>query len=134
MKKIITLSAIAIFATAIYAEDNTQAQIDALKAQIEQLQKTQDKKIAKLEKKQKQTQKTLTKVKIHDAYDNIKFGVDFRNTVDVLDYKNNKTDETAKNDSLLSSRLYLTMKSSPMDGLTFSGKLAIYSLWGALKI
>ena len=131
MKKIITLSAIAIFATAIYAEDNTQAQIDALKAQIEQLQKTQDAKIAKLEKKQKQTQKTLTKVKVHDAYDNIKFGIDFRNAVDVLDYKDNKTGDTAKNDSLLSSRLYLTMKSSPMDGLTFSGKLAIYSLWGA---
>ena len=102
-------------------------EISDMKVQIDNLTK----KIEKLEKKQKRTQKTLNKVRTHDAYDNIKFGLDFRNAVDVLDYKNNKTGETAKNDSLLSSRLYLTMKSSPMDGLTFSGKLAIYSLWGA---
>jgi uncharacterized protein (UPF0335 family) len=121
MKKLIGLSVVAAMATSLYAsvDAETQAQIDAL-----------TKKIEKLEKKQKSTSKTLSKVKVHDAYDNIKFGVDFRNAIDVLDYKNNDTNERASNDSLLTSRLYLTMKSSPMDGLIFSGKLAIYSTWG----
>jgi len=87
--------------------------------------------VADLEKKLSKTDKTLKEVKIHDAFDNIKFGVDFRNAVDVLDYKDNETGETASNDSLLTSRLYLTMAAAPMEGLIFKGKLAIYSSWGS---
>ncbi len=122
MKKIIGLSIVAAMATSLYAavDAETQAQIDDL-----------NKKIEKLEKKQKRTNKTLSKVKAHDAYDNIKFGVDFRNAVDVLEYKNNETGQSVSNDSLFTSRLYLTMKSAPMDGLMFMGKLAIYSTWGS---
>jgi len=59
------------------------------------------------------------------------FGVDFRNAVDVLEYKNNETGQTASNSSLLTSRLYLDMAASPMKGLIFKGRLAIYSTWGA---
>ncbi len=122
MKKIIALSLVAFLSTALSAEAtvDTQTQIDEL-----------SKEIAKLKKDQKRTKKTLNKVKAHDAYDNIKFGIDFRNAVDVLDYKNNETGEEASNGSLLTSRLYLTMKSAPMEGLIFSGKLAIYSTWGS---
>ena len=101
-------------------------EISDLKEQI----KTLTDKVNKLEKKQKRTQKSLAKVRAHDAFDNIKFGLDFRNAVDVLDYKDNTTGQTAKNDSLLTSRLYLTMASSPMSNLTFKGKLAIYAVWG----
>ncbi|MGC9351492.1 MAG: DUF3373 family protein, partial [Sulfurovum sp.] len=43
--------------------------------------------IAKLEKKVKKNKKTIVEVKKHDAFDNIKFGVDFRNAVDSLSYK-----------------------------------------------
>ena len=88
-------------------------------------------KVNKLEKKQKRTQKTLAKVKAHDAYDNVKFGIDLRSSVDRLDYKNNDTGEKASNHSLLTSRLYLTMKSSPTKDLIFNGKLAVYSIWGS---
>ena len=88
-------------------------------------------KVNKLEKKQKRTSKALAKVKKHDAFDNIKFGLDFRNTVESLDYKDNLNDQNAHNSSLLTSRLYLTMASSPMDGLIFKGKLAVYSTWGS---
>ncbi len=87
--------------------------------------------VADLEKKLSKTDKTLKEVKIHDAFDNIKFGVDFRNAVDVLDYKDNNTGETASNNSLLTSRLYLTMAAAPMEGLIFKGKLAIYGSWGS---
>jgi hypothetical protein len=121
-KILLSMAVISGLSVSLFSDD-----ISEMKNQIDTLTK----KIDKLEKKQKRTQKTLSKVKSHDAYDNIKFGIDFRNAVDVLDYKNNETGETASNSSLLSSRLYLTMKSSPMSGLTFSGKLAIYSLWGS---
>jgi hypothetical protein len=39
--------------------------------------------------------------------------------------------QNGHNSSLLTSRLYLTMASSPMDGLIFKGKLAVYSTWGS---
>jgi hypothetical protein len=119
MKKMVALATATLLSSSLLANADMQAQIDAL-----------TKKVKKLEKSQKRTKKTLMTVKKHDAFDNIKFNIDFRNAVDVLNYKNNKTGETASNDSLLTSRLYLNMKASPMDGLTFSGKLAIYSMWG----
>ncbi|UFH60219.1 DUF3373 family protein [Sulfurovum mangrovi] len=87
--------------------------------------------IAKLEKKVKKNNKTIVEVKKHDAFDNIKFGVDFRNAVDSLSYKDNETGEKVDNNSLLTSRLYLTMAAAPTEGLIFKGKLAIYSTWGA---
>jgi len=122
MNKIfLSLAVISGLSLSAFADDisDMKEQIDTLTSKIE-----------KLEKKQKRTQKTLSKVKAHDAYDNIKFGIDLRNSVDVLDYKDNDTGVTAYNHSLISSRLYLTMKSSPMSGLTFSGKLAVYDVWG----
>jgi len=123
MKKILLSSiAMSCLAMSISADE-----ISDLKAEIDSLSK----KVTKLEKQQKSTKKSLTKVKMHDAYDNIKFGIDYRAAADVLDYKDNETGVTAANHSLYSSRLYLTMKSSPMDGLIFSGKLAIYNTWGS---
>jgi len=116
MKKMIAMSLVATLAlTGLQAATN--AELEA--------------RVADLEKKLSKTDKTLKEVKIHDAFDNIKFGVDFRNAVDVLDYKDNETGETASNDSLLTSRLYLTMAAAPMEGLIFKGKLAIYSSWGS---
>ncbi len=124
MKKIIALSVAAFLSTAVCANSDVQTQLDELK-----------KEVIKLKKDQKKTKKTLNKVKAHDAYDNIKFGLDFRNAIDVLDYKTTDvvTGQTSKatNHSLLTSRLYLTMKSAPMEGLMFMGKLAIYSTWGS---
>jgi len=116
MKKMITMSLVGALAlTGLQAATN--AELEA--------------RIADLENKLERTDKTLKDVKIHDAFDNIKFGVDFRNAVDVLDYKDNNSGETASNNSLLTSRLYLTMAAAPMEGLIFKGKLAIYSTWGS---
>jgi hypothetical protein len=116
MKKMITMSLVATFAlTGLQAATN---------AELEE-------RVADLEKKLSKTDTTLKEVKKHDAFDNIKFSVDFRNAVDVLDYKDNDTGETASNNSLLTSRLYLDMAAAPMDGLIFKGRLAIYSTWGA---
>jgi len=124
MKKIITLSAMAFLSTALFANADMQAQIDEL-----------SKEIIKLKKDQKSTKKTLTSVKKATGGDNIKFGIDFRNAVDIIDYKTTDlatgAETRASNHSLITSRLFLNMTSSPMKGLMFKGKLAIYSTWGA---
>jgi hypothetical protein len=120
-KTFFSAAALAALATVATADDAAmQAQIDAL-----------TKKVQTLEKKQKYTNKKLSKVNAQSANDNIKFGIDFRNAVDVIDYRDNDNDTYATNPSLLSSRLYLTMGASPMKGLIFQGKLAVYSTWGS---
>ena len=139
-KKIILLSLVAGLALPAFAAGgetvtdvnnnyDIRAEIEALKSEIAELKKNSGTK--KLEKKIKSMNKKLNKVKAHDAYDNIKFSVDFRNTYDNLEYTNNKTGETAKNNSLLTSRLLLNMSSAPTDKLLFKGQLAGYSSWGA---
>jgi len=120
MKKLVALSSIAFLSTMAFANTDMQNEINLLKKEVQELKKQQD-----------STTKTLTDVKISTNNDNIKFGIDFRNAIDVLEYKNNETGETARNHSLLSSRLYLNMVASPMKGLSFRGKLAVYSTWGA---
>jgi len=120
MKNIITLSVLAFLSTAIYANSDMQAQIDAL-----------TKEVAQMKKVNQAQNKNIAANKVQSAKDNIKFGVDFRNAVDKLEYKNNDTDETFENSALFTSRLYLTMAAAPMKNLTFKGKLAIYSTWGA---
>jgi polyhydroxyalkanoate synthesis regulator phasin len=159
MKPVIALSCAAFLTTSLYANSDLESKFAAMMEKMEQQQKkieeltlqvqelksenisvvpsndkeieTLKKQVAKIEKKQKRQGKTLSKVKAHDANDNIKFDVEFRNTYEMLEYKNNTTGETAENDSLLTSRLYLNMGAAPMDGLIFKGKLGIYSTWGA---
>jgi len=90
-----------------------------------------EKKIAKVEKKQTNESKRLTSVKKMAAKDNVKFGLEFRNTVESLKYNDDKNNVTENNPSLLTSRLFLNMSAAPMKGLIFKGKLAIYSTWGS---
>ena len=75
MKKIITLSTVAILSTATYANTEMQSQIDELTAKIE-----------KLEKKQGKNTKSISKVNAMAAKDNIKFDVDFRTSYNNLQY------------------------------------------------
>lgn len=83
-------------------------------------------------------QEQIDTVQQHDAKDNIKFTIDFRTEYNSINYDYNDysyagedlSGTSAKNDSLLTSRLYLNMKSSPMDKLTFTGQIAAYSTWG----
>ncbi|NEW61734.1 DUF3373 family protein [Sulfurovum sp. bin170] len=131
--------------------DATLSEIEALKARVVTLEGTQkkgdatgddadlSKKIKKLEKNLKRMKKTLNKVKAHDAYDNIKFSMDFRSTVDNINYKYNDykfkgadwSGTEAKNDALFTSRVMLNMKSKPTDKLSFQGQIAAYYTWGA---
>ena len=120
MRKITLIASSALLSTSLLANTDMQTQIDELTQEVK-----------KLKKDSSRTKKSLSKVKKATGGDNIKFGIDFRNAVDVIEYKNNDTGETASNDSLLTSRLYLTMAAAPIEGLMFKGKLAIYSTWGS---
>ncbi len=98
--------------------------------------------VKKLKKKLNSINKKLNKVKQHDAYDNVKFTVEFRNAVDNINYKYHNYKPKIKgkvqdwsgsersNDALLSSRLYLNMKAQPVSKLTFNGQIGMYSTWG----
>jgi len=121
--QLIKLSTIAVLATSIISANGTT-----------NLQKQ----VADLQTNLAEIQEQLDKVQEHDAKDNIKFTVDFRSEYNYINYDYDKyslkgTDlsGTSKgNDSLLATRLFLNMKSSPMDKLTFTGQLAAYGVWG----
>ena len=117
-------------------------EIEALKGEVAALKakkpvKVEQKTDDKLAKKIKAMDKKINKVRAHDANDNIKFSLDFRNTLDNIEYTYNdyvnkaRPDDTdAKNNALLTSRLLLNMKSAPTKNLSFQGQLAVYSNWG----
>jgi len=132
MKKLVTLSVAAVFATAIYASDDnnstTQAQIDALKAQIEQLQKTQDEKIAKLEKKTKRNTKKISSVNKLANNDNLKFSADLRTAYDYISYKDGAGETTTN--GIFSNRLWLKMAYAPTQHLAFYGTIAYNKMYG----
>ncbi len=161
-KSVITLSLVAVLALPALAggemvatnfanNDDIRAELEALKGEVAALKaekasaKKSSKKdtdtdaLKKLEKKVKRMNKKLSKVKAHDAYDNIKFSMDFRNTYDNIQYKYNDysykgedwSGTKAKNDALMTSRVILDMKAAPTDKLSFQGQLAAYSNWGA---
>jgi len=128
MKKIIMLSAIAVFTTATFAdtEVNTdmQAQIDALTAKIE-----------KLEKRQKKNTKKISNVNKLAAKDNIKFDVDFRTAYDSLQYDMTRTgtnNTKEHTNGLYSMRLWLGMGYAPEGtDMVFKGQLSVNKAFGA---
>lgn len=122
MKKIIALLTAAILSTALYADADMQAQLDALTAKIE-----------KLEKQNKRQNENISEIKVQSAKDNIKFDVDFRTAYDNLQYKT-ASGETLKNDALFSNRLWLNMGYAPTDTMLFKGQLAYHKAFGAAAL
>ncbi len=120
MNKLVILSTVAALSTlSLASEVNYQEQIDSLTKQIK-----------KLEKNQKRTKKTLSAVKSHGAYDNIKFDVDFRTSYDYINYET-VNGKTYKNDGLYSNRLWLGMGYKPTDTMMFKGQLSFNKAFGA---
>ena len=102
-----------VFATALlcgaYAAEN--AEVDALKAEIARLRND------------------LGEVRKQSAQDNLKFGVDLRSSVDVIRYEF-ANGGSAKNNDLLSTRLWLNMKYQPQNAVAFFGQLSYNKLYG----
>ncbi len=118
MKKLITLSAFVALATTNLMAADVEAKISEMEA-----------KITKLEAQLNQASKTLTEVKMHDGNDNIKFGVDFRTSVDSITYKLASGGE-ATNPDLLTNRLWLNMGYAPDENTMFKGKLSYLKAYG----
>lgn len=137
MKKIVTLSAAAFLSTSLYANSDMQAQINALKAQLDALQKQYSKQITDLETKQATTEKAqksiterVSEVNKLANNDNLKFDVDFRTAYDNLSYTTvNGTKYT--NDALYSNRLWLGMGYDAGNDMVFKGQLAYHKTFGA---
>ncbi len=139
MKKYIAiLMTTACLVSVVSAGDLPKAKTYPKVLKNKELSETQNR-LKKLEKKLEKLNKKLNKVKKHDAYDNVKFGIDFRNTYDNINYKYNKYSFKGKdwsgkehsNDALFTSRLILTMKAQPVKNITFNGELVAYGVWGS---
>ena len=148
-KSLIALSAITALSTASIAADMNKEmyyQIQALKAQIEALEKkmedqqkqqatapavvtVDEKRIEKIEKKLDTVSKTATAAKIQSGNDNLKWDVDFRTQVDNIQYKRNGMSD-AKNNALLTNRLLLGMGYKADDNSSFHGKLSYNKAFG----
>ncbi|MBN2783096.1 MAG: DUF3373 family protein [Campylobacterales bacterium] len=136
MKKIVTLSAAAFLSTSLYANSDMQAQIDALKAQLDALQKQYSKQITDLETKQATTEKAqkniterVSEVNKLANNDNLKFDVDFRTAYDNLSYKT-LSGQKLTNDALYSNRLWLGMGYDAGNDMVFKGQLAYHKSFG----
>ena len=150
-KSFIALSCVAAFATTSFSSDaNTEMykQIQALKAQIEALEKkvaaqeatqtqkieqpvkvVDEKRIENIEKKLDTVSKTATAAKIQSGNDNLKWDVDFRTQVDNIQYKlANGT--KVKNNALLTNRLWLGAGYKADDNSSFHGKLSYNKAFG----
>ncbi len=121
-KIVLSLAVSGALLSNVYADD-----VADLKAQVEAL--TQ--KVKKLEKKQKRNSKKISKVREHDANDNIKFDVDFRTAYDNIQYKMADGSRDNDNDGLYSMRLWLNMGYKPTDTMMFKGQLAVHKAFGA---
>lgn len=120
-KTLLSMAVIGGLFSGAYADD-----ISDLKSQIEALTK----KVKSLEKKQKRIKKTVAKVKAHDAFDNIKWDVDFRTSYDNIQYKT-KGGERYSNNDLYSNRLWLGMGYQVTPEVIFKGMLSFNKAFGA---
>lgn len=150
-KSLIALSVVTAFATTTFAADanaEMYKQIQALKAQIEALEKkvaaqetaqtqkveqpvavVDEKRIEKIEKKLDNVSKTATAAKVQSAGDNLKWDVDFRTQGDNIQYKH-ADGSKSENDALLTNRLWLGAKYKADDNSSFFGKLSYNKAFG----
>ena len=151
-KNIIALSVVAAISTTSFAADINKEmynQIQALKAQVEALEKkmaeqqavqtqkaeqvstpvVDEKRIEKIEKKLDTVSKTATAAKVQSANDNLKWDVDFRTQVDNIQYKH-ADGSKSENNALLTNRLWLGAKYKADDNSSFHGKLSYNKAFG----
>jgi hypothetical protein len=113
MKRLIAISAVAAMVTsALASEADLQKQIDELNKKLER------------------QAKTLTETKKQAAADNIKFDVDFRTSMDRIEYKT-VSGKKHTNQGLFSNRLWLGMGYAPTDEMVFKGQLSYNKAYGA---
>ncbi len=123
MKRGIVLSLIAAIAVTGGAEAATRAQLARKLAALEA-------QMAELKADLESTKSTVSKVKAHDAGDNIKFSVDLRTSIDNVNYEMADGTERSKSD-LMTTRLWLNMAYAPDENNIFKGQLSYNKAFGA---
>lgn len=123
-RSLIALSVVTALTTASFADEaELKAEIEALKEQLAKIEKKQDKSLKRIKKQ-------VSEIKAHDGGDNLKFDVDFRTSMDYIEYK--KADGTkAISNNLFSNRLWLGMAYAPSDNLFFRGRLSYNKAYGS---
>ena len=123
--------------TTFEQSDATLSEIEALKARITALENKksnggdQSKDIKKLEKKLKQVDKKANTARTLANGNHLKWDVDFRTTMDAIDYTM-MNGSHSKNSSLLSNRLLLNMKYDAGDNVRFYGTIAFNKAFGKM--
>ncbi len=143
MKKgVIALSIAAAFATTSFASANSDmaAQLEMLKKQIAALEarlnantkslSTVVKSVKKNQKKIKKVNKKASLAKQLANNDNLKWGIDFRTSVDKITYKHADGSKST-NDGLLTNRLWMNMAYAPTENVSFYGRLSYLKAYGA---
>lgn len=98
-------------------------ELEMLRAELNELKATM--KSSNLEGMKKE----LSAIKKASMGDNIKFDIDYRYTIDRIEYKH-ISGKKSKNDDFMSNRLILGMKYAPTDNLSFFGELAYNKAFG----
>lgn len=118
----------AIFGSyALAAQDmDLKAEVEALKAQMQELQNAQKKFNVEALRKQ------LLEVKAHGANNNIKFGADFRTAYDAINYDTSDATgaKSTSQNGIWTNRLLLNMSAQPRQDLVFRGALGVYKSFG----
>jgi len=117
------LSLIAALAVTGGAEAATRAQLARKLAALEA-------QMAELKADLESTKTTVSKVKAHDAGDNIKWSVDLRTSIDNINYEMADGTERSKSD-LMTTRLWLNMAYAPDENNIFKGQLSYNKAFGA---
>lgn len=112
-----------LVATSLFASDSLQNEVNLLKQQVEELQKTLKK--ANLSSMKEQ----ISEVKALANNDNLKLSADYRVAVDNIKYELAGGGE-ASNDALITNRLIIGMKYAPRDDLSFISELGYYKSFG----
>ena len=136
MKKLGAFSLAAMLATSAFAADDVsamRAELQALKAQIDELKKNQETTdLAALAKQVKE-------LKMRTGGDNVKWDIDYRASYDYVNYRLNgsgmagmssTSQHTTASNSMLTNRLILGMKAAPTKELSFIGKLSYNKTFG----
>ena len=119
MKKIITASLVATLALTGANAASTSERLTDVEAEL-----------AKVQKKLKKQNKKINEVKAHDSGDNIKWGVDFRTSIDSISYDMADGEKYKKSD-LMALRLWLNMAYAPNANNVFKGQLSMNKAFGA---
>ena len=128
-KGIMLLSVVTAFSVSAFADNEGNVSVQADNVGLETQVKDLQKQLKTLEKKVKSNHKKASQARTMANGNHLKFDVDFRTTMDKIDYTF-ADGSHAKNNGLLANRLYINMKYDAGDKVRFYGTAAFNKAFG----